>query len=358
MFTILKRHDWLLNGAILFLMAASLLVVYSIAVNLFWQQFLWFIIALILITAVSFIDWRPLVNYRWLITSIYLFSISLLVVTYFVAPTIRRAKSWLVIGSFQFQTSELMKLALIIILASFFTKGHISIGRFPILIKSFFYFLIPAVLVLMQPDLGTTIILFGIWLGFLLVSGLPWKHILVGFIALLMIVVLAWNFFLQNYQKERIIGLFDSSYDPLGVNYGVIQSKIAIGSAGFFGKGFQQGTQVQLGFLPEAATDFVLAAFIEEWGLLGGIAVIAAFALIVFRILKIGLFSGNNFSSFICLGAVIMFLIQFMTNVGSTIGLLPVIGVTFPFLSYGGSSILINAILIGIVQSITVRFKF
>lgn len=381
MFTILKRHDWLLNGAVLFLMAASLPVIYSIAVNLFWQQFLWFLIAIILIAAVSYIDWRPLANYRWFIGSVYLFSVLLLVVTYFVAPTIRQAKSWLVIGSFQFQTSELMKLALIIILASFFTKGHISIGRLPVLIKSFFYFLIPAVLIMMQPDLGTTIILFSIWLGFLLVSGLPWRYIFVGLAVFLLVVATLWSSIeycskkerqsseeyqssqicskiFKKYQRERITALFNPNYSPLDVNYNVIQSKIAIGSAGFFGKGFQQGTQVQLGFLPEATTDFVLAAFIEEWGLLGGIAVIAAFTLIIFRILKIGLFSGNNFSSFICLGAVIMFLIQFIINVGSTIGLLPVIGVTFPFLSYGGSSILINAILLGIVQSIAVRSKF
>ncbi len=375
MLTILKRHDWLLNGAVLFLMAASLLVVYGIAVNLFWQQFLWFLIAIVLIAVVSYIDWRPLANYRWFIGGVYLFSVLLLVVTYFVAPTIRQAKSWLVIGSFQFQTSELMKLALIIILASFFTKGHISIGRLPILIKSFFYFLIPAVLVLMQPDLGTTIILFAIWLGFLLVSGLPWRYIFVGLAIFSLVVAMVWSSIeycskeerqssqicskiFKKYQRNRIIALFNPNYSPLGVNYNVIQSKIAIGSAGFFGKGFQQGTQVQLGFLPEAATDFVLAALIEEWGLVGGLAAIAAFALIIFRILKIGLFSGNNFSSFICLGAVIMFLIQFTINVGSTVGLLPVIGVTFPFLSYGGSSILINAILLGIVQSITVRSKF
>ena len=316
MLAILKRHDWLLNGAILFLIAASLLVVYSSAVNLFWQQFLWFAIALILIAAVSYIDWRPLANHRWFIGGIYFFAVSLLIVTYFIAPTIRQAKSWLVIGSFQFQTSEFMKLALIIILAAFFMKGHISIGRFPILIKSFFYFLIPAVLVMAQPDLGTTIILLGIWLGFLFVSGLPWKHIFVGLAIFTVLSIVVWGDikycakeenkreqvcekFLKEYQRQRISALFNPEYDPLDTNYSVIQSKIAIGSAGFFGKGFQQGTQVQLNFLPEAETDFVLAALVEEWGLLGGIAVILAFALMIFRILKIGLFSGNNFSAWI-----------------------------------------------------------
>jgi rod shape determining protein RodA len=163
---------------------------------------------------------------------------------------------------------------------------------------------------------------------------------------------------LKPYQKERIVAFLNPSYSPLKINYGVIQSKIAIGSAGFFGKGYGQGTQIQLGFLPAAATDFVYAAFIEEWGGLGGLLVLGAFVLMMLRIVKIGLESHNNIPKLICLGTVIMFLAQFVINVGSTLGLLPVIGVTFPFLSYGGSSILVNAMLIGIIQSIIIRSSF
>jgi rod shape determining protein RodA len=159
---------------------------------------------------------------------------------------------------------------------------------------------------------------------------------------------------LKPYQKERIVGLFDPTYDPLGVNYSTIQSKIAVGSGGWFGKGFGQGTQVQLGFLPAAPTDYIFSSFIEEWGFVGGFFIIALFGLAIFSIMRIGLHADNNFYRFICLGAAIMFLVQFGINVGSALGLLPVIGITFPFFSYGGSSLLINAMMIGIVQSAAV----
>lgn len=358
MFAFLKRHDWFLNLAILALAIASLLIIYSISMNLFWQQALWFLIAAVLILAFSLIDWRSLINYRWFIWGFYISAVLLLIATYLFGPAIRGSRSWLVFGPIQFQTSELAKLALIIIFASFLTKRHIAIARLSTVLKTFVYFLLPVALILIQPDLGTVIILFGLWTGFLLVSGLPWRRIAVGLAVLLLAATLGWNYFLQDYQRERVIGLFNSEYDPLGVNYGVIQSKIAIGSAGFFGKGFGQGTQVQLGFLPEAATDSVLAAFIEEWGLLGGLMVVSAFLFLLFRIIRVGWLAEDNFSRFVCLGAVVMFLIQFVLNTGSTLGLLPVVGVTFPFFSYGGSSLLINGMLIGMIQSIAVRSRF
>ena len=184
------------------------------------------------------------------------------------------------------------------------------------------------------------------------------KHIVIGLLILSTVVVWSWFSFLQGYQKERIIGLFNPEYDPLGVNYNVIQAKIAIGSAGFLGKGYGQGTQVQLGFLPEAPTDFILAALIEEWGLLGGLILIGLFFMLLFRIIRIGSLAKNNFPKLLCLGTVILFILHFIVNVGSNIGLLPVIGVPFPFLSYGGSNLLTSAALIGIVQSIANRFSF
>ena len=134
-----------------------------------------------------------------------------------------------------------------------------GIARISNIFRPFVYFLIPASFVFLQPDMGTVIVLFCIWVGFLLVSGLPWKHIIVGFLLVSTAVTASWFTVLKPYQKERIIGLFDANYDPLGVNYSTIQSKIAVGSGGFFGKGFGQGTQVQLGFLPEPGTDYILS---------------------------------------------------------------------------------------------------
>ncbi|MDO8466953.1 MAG: FtsW/RodA/SpoVE family cell cycle protein [bacterium] len=358
MFTFFSKQDWFLNCALLFLAGCSLTILSSIDRALFLPQLIWFLIAFGLMQAIAFVDWQPFFNYRWIVFGVYLSAVLLLAATFFFAPTIREARSWLVFGPVQFQTSEFAKLALIILFSYFFARSHVGIARVGVLAKSFIYFAIPAAFVLKQPDLGSTIIIFSIWAGFLLVSGIQWKHLIIGLVLLSVLGVFGWTSFLRTYQKERIIAFLNPSYSPLRINYGVIQSKIAIGSAGFFGKGYGQGTQVQLGFLPAAETDFIFAAFVEEWGGLGGVLVLGAFVLMLLRIVKIGLDANNNFSKLICLGAVIMFLAQFAINIGSTLGLAPVIGVTFPFFSYGGSSILINAMLLGIIQSIVLRASF
>lgn len=355
MFTHLKRLDWVLNFAIIFLASAGLLSLLSTARNLFWFQLVWVVLGFGIMFAVSSFDWRPFITYKWFIWGIYLLAIIFLVITYLFAPSIRGVRAWLLIGPFQFQMSEFAKFALIIIFSSFFAKGHIAIAHVKNLALSFVYFLIPALLIIIQPDMGTALILFGIWFGYLLVSELRWKHILAALLIFMIVFAFMWTSVLEEYQKDRIIGLFNPESDPLGINYNVIQSKIAIGSAGFWGKGFMQGTQVQLGFLPEAQTDFIFSAFVEEWGTFGGLLIFAAFFVILYRIIEIGISAENNFGKFICLGVSILFLLHFILNIGSNLSLLPVIGVPFPFLSYGGSNMLINFLLIGIIQSIVVR---
>jgi len=352
---IIKQQDWKLNFAVLFLGAMSLLSLASAKPDLFYKQLLFWFIGIAFVFLIVAFDWRSLINYRGITLGFYFIIIALLIVTYFFAPVVRGVKGWLMVGSFQFQASEFAKLALIIVFAGFFKKKHISIARVSNLLVSFVYFFIPALLVAIQPDFGTAIVLFFIWFGFLLVSGLRQKHIIVSLLIFSVVAAVMWFSILENYQKERIIGVFFPGRDALGINYNVIQSKIAIGSAGFFGKGFGQGTQVQLGFLPEAQTDFILAALIEEFGLISGFLAIMAFIILIFRIIRIGIDSEINFNRFICLGAAILFIIQFILNIGSNLGFMPVIGVTFPFLSYGGSSLLTNLIILGIIQSIVVR---
>jgi len=358
MLDLLKKQDWVLSAAIAVLSAASLVILYSINVEFFWRQLIWLIISFVVIFGFVAVEWRSLLTYRWLITVIYLAAVFLLVITLIAAPTIRSAQSWIVIGSIRIQTSEFAKVALILLLSYFFARGHIGIGHWRILAKSFVYFVIPAILILLQPDLGTTLILSAIWISFLLVSGIRWRHIAIGLGVTAVVTIIAWNYFLQDYHKERIKGLFNPEYDPLGINYGVIQSKIAIGSAGFWGKGFQQGTQVQLGFLPEAQSDFIFSAFVEEWGIFGGLVILAAFSSLLFRLIKIGLAAENNLLRLLSLGTVMVMLAHFIFNIGSGLGLLPVVGVPFPFLSYGGSNILANAFLIGIIQSLVARSTF
>ena len=346
----LRQYDWWLLGAIGFLLFASCITLLSIAPDLFYKQLIWIVFALITIFTLPMLNLKAILSYRWVILGLYILSLVSLVGVSIVGTRIAGAKSWILLGGFQVQPSEFLKIALIILFSAFFASRHVSIKRYSTIIASFVYFIIPAALVLAQPDLGTVLVIFGIWFGYLLVSEIPFRYVLAMFAALAVVILLAWNFGLQTYQKERIIGLFKPDYDPLGINYSVIQSKIAIGSAGFFGKGFGQGTQSQLGFLTAKGTDFAFAAFVEEWGLLGAFILLSAFFFMIYRILRIGMQSDNNFFKFICLGTTIMMLIHFAINLGSELGLLPVVGVSFPFLSYGGSNLLTLAILMGIIQ--------
>ena len=348
----IKNFDWKLNGAVLFLSALSLLSLFSAKTELFYKQLLWIAIGIFLAFLIAQIDWRSFINYKGIVWGFYIFSISLLALTLVLAPKIRGARSWIPLGSFQFQPSEFVKIALIIFLASFFSKRHKSIALVSNLFYSLVLFLIPAAFVVAQPDFGSALLIFSIWFGFVLVSGIRYKHLAIIIVAVLIAVVLMWSFVLKDYQKERIIGLFFPQRDALGINYNVIQSKIAIGSGGFFGKGFKQNSQVQLGFLPEAQTDFIFAAIVEEWGLISAILIFTAFLLMILRIIRIGLDADNNFGKFLCLGTGILFSANFLFNIGSNVALTPVIGVPFPFLSYGGSHIITDFILIGFVQAV------
>ena len=347
-----KKLDLPLIISVFFIMLCSSLSLLSTAPNKFKQQVIFWLVGILIFFLILKINWRPLTNYWGLIIGFYFFVTFLLLITIFLASPIRGAKSWLKIGDFLFQPSELAKLSLILLFAKFFSRKHISIARVSNLFSSFIYFAVPAALIALQPDFGTALVLFFIWLGFLLVSGIRWRHLVIALIIFLIFGIFSWNEILKNYQKERILGFLFPERDPLGINYSTIQAKIAVGSAGFLGKGFRQGTQTQLGFLPEAQTDFILAAFIEEWGILLGILLIASFFIMVARIVKIGLETDSNFDRLFCLGTAILFLIQFIFNAGSNLGLVPVIGVTFPLLSYGGSSLLTNFILIAMVESI------
>lgn len=357
MFAILKRHDWLLNAAILFLAAASLATIWSVRRELFLEQLVWFALGFVIIAGIATLDLRPLLNERMLVLLCYLGSLALLAVT-LAMPAVRGIRAWIPLGPFRFQTSELAKVVLLVLLAFFFAREHVRIARLGIILRSLLYAALPISLVLLEPDWGTALVFLGIWVGFLLASGIRLRHLAIGFGIVFLLGALSWQFVLADYQKERVIGFLNPAYDPLGVNYSVIQSKVAIGSAGIWGKGYGQGTQVQLGFLPEPATDFIFAAFIEEWGIAGGLVLLAAFALLTSRVILAGVRARDNVSRFLSLGAAFVFLVEFALNVGSTMGLLPVVGIPFPLFSYGGSNLATKGILLGLIQSIVVHASF
>ncbi len=334
------------------LAVSGLIMLSAISTHLLLLQTVWILVGVGIVLFFYVVDWRLMLTYRWVIGGLYVLVILVLVITYLKAPVIRNARSWLELGPFNFQPVELAKIILVLLYANYFSRRHLSIARTKHIITSFLFFVIPAGLTALQPDLGSVTILFGIWFSFLVLSGLPWRKVAVAFLVFLVIGMVMWLYFLKDYQRERIIGVFYPARDSLGINYSVIQSKIAIGSGGFWGKGYGQGTQTQLGFLTEPTNDFILAAIIEEWGLFGGIFIIGFFLALIFQILKIGYNAERNFEKFICLGGGVIFGLQFIVNAGSTVGLMPVIGVTFPFLSYGGSSIVSNFFILSLINAI------
>ena len=337
------------------LLAAGLITLSAISLHFFYLQAIWVALGIGLVVLFWYVDWRSVFNARWLIWGFYFLVLALMLFTYLKGPIIRNTRSWLVLGPFTLQPVELMKIALIFLYANYFSRRHFSVARWRNIFTSFIFFVIPAAIAVRLPDLGSAVIFFSIWFGFLLLSGLPLRRVLVAVLVFALAAGLIWTYVLKDYHRARIIGFFYPQQNALGINYSATQSKIAIGSAGLLGKGYGQGTQTQLGFLSEPTEDFILAAIIEEWGVLGGIIVLAAFLVLVWQILRIGALADENFEKFICLGAAMMLGVQFLLNAGSVTGLLPVVGVTFPFVSYGGSSMLANSFLFAIVNSIRKR---
>lgn len=348
------RFDWVLIGSVLVFAAISLVTLSSINSDLFQRQFVWYAAFFLIFFAGSMIDWRWLINQGWFRQGFYWFSVFLVGAAALQTVTIRGTKAWLVFGGVQFEPAELVKVALILMLAGFFSKKHAEAWLGKNILTSFLYAVIPAAIMVTHPDLGSALVVLGIWFGFLFINGFYWKRALVILLIFSLSALLGWMFVLKPYQKDRITAFLNPSRDPLGASYNVIQAKVAIGSAGFWGKGFGQGTQSHLKFLPEAETDFIFAAYVEEWGIFGALILLANFVILIFRILKIGLLARNNGYRFIALGVALVFMIHFFVNVGSNVGITPVTGITFPLVSYGGSNLLTTAIIVSIIQ----RIKF
>lgn len=339
---------------ILFLVGASLTALASISESLFYTNLVWVGIAAFVALAVRFLDWRMVLGYSWIPRVFYLISVLLLISVFFF-PAVRKVHSWITLGPITFQPVEFAKIALIFILAEYFSRRHISVARFKRIWQSFLIFALPAGLTFFQPALGSAIILFAIWFGCLIWSGLPIRRVLAIMAVVALMGVIFWLYGLKDFQRARITGFLAPEQDVLGINYNVTQSKIAIGSSDIWGKGFRQGTQTQLGFLPEPESDFILAAFMEEWGFAGGAAIVAAFLYLEIALLRVAARARENYERLIVLGMVTAFGVQFFLNTGSTTGLLPVVGVPFPFFSYGGSSLVTSTLLASVAAAINAR---
>ena len=345
-----KQIDWTLLLPALGFGAVGLVTMDSfIAPSYFFsRQLIWLSIALVTCLGFSFIDFRFL-RRSSVVMTVYIILMTFLLALLLFGEAVRGAKGWFSFGVFSFQPVDFMKLSLIFILAKYFSRRHIEIAHFRHILVSGFYALLPFSLVLLQPDFGGAMIIFIIWLGMIMVSGVSKRHLLFVSGSVVLVFVILWFAIFTGNQKGRIISFIHPLADIQGAGYNAFQSMIAVGSGQLTGKGVGLGTQSRLRFLPEYQTDFIFAAFAEEWGFIGVIIFFALFSIIIWRIIKISMFGSTNFEILFGVGFAIFLMSHFTINVGMNIGLLPVTGLTLPFTSYGGSHLLTEFIGLGIL---------
>lgn len=344
-----KKGDWIIFFSFFILMIFGLITMSTFegSNSIFWRQILLIGLSVSLFFVFSFMDMRFLKN-SYLVVILYSVLVAVLGMIFVFGHISKGGARWFNLGSFFLGPSEPMKLVLIILLAKFFSKRHVAIANIKNIIISLVYLSIPVVLVVLQPDLSTAIILCMIWFGMVFVSGLSKKHIAIFFATGLVLAILGWNFFLHDYQKNRVLNFIKPAQDLRGSGWNAYQSIIAVGSGGFFGKGVGYGTQSRLGFLPEHETDFIFASFLEEWGMFGGILVFVLFAILIFNLSQKSMKANSNFEALFIMGVSIWFIVQASMNIGMNIGVVPVTGVPLPFMSHGGSHLLFESIALGI----------
>lgn len=348
-----QNFDWLLLSAMMLILSMGMLALYSFSETVtgnvyFGKQLLFALLGIGSMLFMASLDYRHIAR---LSTVLYFVTLLSLILVLLIGQPVRGTVGWISLFGFQIQPVEFAKLTLIIFLASFISKKRTELGEWTRLIASLFLVAIMIVLVLKQPDLGSSLVLLFIWGSMILVSGIRLKHFIV--LALLGGVLLGvgWTV-LAQYQKDRIETFIHPELDPKGAGYNVLQAMVAVGSGGFTGKGIGHGSQSQLNFLPEKHTDFIFAVLAEELGLLGAGVILFLYGLMLYRIERIALRAQDNAGYLIAVGIFSLFFIQIVINVGMNMGLLPVTGLPAPFLSYGGSSLLTSCIAIGLLLSI------
>lgn len=354
----LKRGDILLSLGVAVLVAFGFSAIFSVELSqgsesVFLQkQAIALGIGLVASVAIAGLNYYM---FRYSARGFYFAGIALLILVLIFGRTLNGSTGWFVIGGFAFQPVEFMKVALVIMLARY--CSHRAKRRFSWkdLTMSGMYVAIPVVLLMLQPDLGGAALLIGSWAIFILFAGVRPTQILALISSVAIVGAIGWFGVFQDYQKERVMTFLDPSRDPLRSGYNVIQAKIAIGSGGFWGRGLGDGSQSQLRFLPESQTDFVFAVIAEELGFLGACLLFIAFFLVLYRMLSIARKARDTFGAYLCIGSFSVILTEAIVHIGANISLLPATGVVLPFVSYGGSSLLLSFVFFGMVQSVAVR---
>lgn len=344
--------------AVLLLVAMGMEAIYSVDLSrgvelvFFKKQLIAFGIGSMLLVFSS------MLHYSWFRSGAkiaYFGALFLLAAVLIFGQTIRGTRGWFVVAGFSFQPVEFAKVGIILILAA--VVAHFG-RRFE---RPLFFFgtgamaLLLIALIMRQPDLGSAVLIGGIWFGLMFLVGARARHLVGLVVCGVLFSVVAWFFLLQGYQKDRLLNFVHPDRDPLGSGYNVTQSTIAVGAGKLFGRGLGFGSQSQLRFLPEAQTDFVFSVIGEELGFAGTTILVTLYGVMLWRLIVIMRSTNDDFVSATLAGITVLFFSQFFINIGAEIGLLPVTGVTLPFVSYGGSSLIINLFLIGIAESMVVK---
>jgi rod shape determining protein RodA len=352
--------DWKVLLLIIAIAAVGILNIYSASASYrvvgapyALKQFYWSVIGIGLIMIICSIDYHILEDLSYWLYGIIIISLLLVLV---VGKTSMGATRWLNLGLFTMQPSEPMKIVIIIALARFFARNQMpELLGFREIYIPLLMLLLPAALIMKQPDLGTAILVCLVATTITLAVGIRWSVVFSFVLTSIPVIYIAWHFLLRTYQKNRVLNFLNPERDPLKSGYHLIQSKIAVGSGGIFGKGFMHGTQSQLRFLPEQHTDFAFSVFAEEWGLLGSVIVLLLYFTLVLWGLHVASRCNDRFGALLAIGVTAMLFWHIVINLGMVIGLFPVVGVPLPFFSYGGTSMITSMVGAGILLNVSMR---
>ena len=287
---------------------------------------------------------------------LYFCALFLLLLVPFIGVTSMGATRWIDLGFMRLQPSEIAKIGLILAVAKFYHQRHaLVVDTIPIFLLVSAMILLPACLTVIQPDLGTALLFVMVGLGIMFFAGVNWRYFAMITTAGIAFMPIAWQFLLHDYQKGRVLTFLDPSRDPTGAGYHIIQSKIAIGSAGFWGKGFMQGSQAQLKFLPEKHTDFIFTLMTEDFGMAAALGVIGCYLILILMGVYMAIRNLNQYASLVILGVTVTLFVYAFINIAMVIGLLPVVGLPLPFISFGGTSLLTLMIGVGLLLNMDIN---
>jgi len=356
---LLKDLDKTLLGITFIICAVGLFILHSatqvknlpFVESYVFRQISWIALAAVLLLLIINISYQKFIDISY---ALYAINVMLLALVLILGRERLGAQRWFAIGDFTFQPSEFIKISFILVLASILGSKSVDLKYARALIMPLISLAVPFILVLVQPDLGTALLLVPIFFAMMYVGGARVKHLSILFLSGLAAMPFFWHF-LRDYQKQRLLVFLNPNVDPLGAGYTIIQSKIAVGSGGLIGKGWLAGTQNQLNFLPERHTDFIFSVIGEEWGLFGALVLILLFFMIVRRSLDIACSTNDMYGKLIAVGITTLLTLQVVINIAMTIGFMPVVGIPLPLVSYGGSSMLTSFIAIALLLNVGMR---